>query len=219
MGVRVARSCSPTASRYASFPFRATAPTAPAIFRSATKRFSSSVASPSLAGDSPHCIGRGRAEATIRDGAFIAGSAASAAITITDMTPAARILRFATDSVGACSKVCPVGLAEAIALVCHRERSIRLCRHFDPVRRSVVDWRGRCAGPGGGAGIAATGMAAGGSSITFEMKTPGDGVSCPLRSEKCTCQRSSRPGVEWMILIASGCPPFRVPLFMIATRG
>ncbi len=51
------------------------------------------------------------------------------------------------------------------------------------------------------------------------MKSPGTVYSCPLSIEKCSCQRSSSPGDEWMILIASGCPPLRVPLFMIATRG
>ena len=64
-----------------------------------------------------------------------------------------------------------------------------------------------------------TGMACSGSSVRFAMNTPGTVYSCPLSSEKCTCQRSSRPGAEYSTRIASGCPPLRVPLFMIATRG
>ena len=35
-----------------------------------------------------------------------------------------------------------------------------------------------------------------GSSVTFAMNIPGTVYSCPLRSEKCICQRSSRPGDE-----------------------
>ena len=51
------------------------------------------------------------------------------------------------------------------------------------------------------------------------MNIPGTVYSWPLSSEKCICHRSSRPGDEWTVFIASGWPPLRVPLFMMATRG
>ena len=59
-------------------------------------------------------------------------------------------------------------------------------------------------------------MAVCGSSVELAMNMPGTVYSCPLSCEKCSCQKSSRPGDECRIRIASGCPPLRVPLLMIA---
>ena len=67
--------------------------------------------------------------------------------------------------------------------------------------------------------IAAIGIDGGWSSTMLAMNMPGTVYSWPLSSEKCICQRSSRPGDECSTFIASGWPPLRVPLFMIATRG
>ena len=51
------------------------------------------------------------------------------------------------------------------------------------------------------------------------MNMPGAVYTCPPSSEKCTCQRSSRPGDENTVFIVGGCPPLRMPLFMMMTRG
>src|SRR6266436_850233 len=51
-------------------------------------------------------------------------------------------------------------------------------------------------GPGCGAVIGATGMLSCSSSIVFAMNIPGAVYSCPLRSEKWSCHRSSSPGAE-----------------------
>src|SRR5262249_14106363 len=78
---------------------------------------------------------------------------------------------------------------------------------------------GGAPGPAGGAGLGAIGITSGWSSRPLAMNIPGTVYSWPLSCEKCSCQRSSRPGDEWMIFIASGWPPLRVPLLRIATRG
>ena len=50
--------------------------------------------------------------------------------------------------------------------------------------------------PGCGAGIGAIGIAVSGSSNVLAMNKPGTVNSCPLSTEKCSCQRSSSPGAE-----------------------
>src|SRR2546427_5364208 len=45
--------------------------------------------------------------------------------------------------IGSSPEICLIGFAEAIAAVGHRERSVRLCRHLDPIGGSVVDGRRR----------------------------------------------------------------------------
>src|SRR6476660_6797617 len=89
------------------------------------------------------------------------------------------------------------------------------------IQYAVPLWSGAggAPGPGGGAAIGSTGMAANGSSVRFAMNMPGTVYSCPLSCEKCICQTFSRPGDACNVFITSGCPPLRVPLFMIATRG
>ena len=112
-----------------------------------------------------------------------------------------------------------VGFAEVVARVGHGEGAVGLGGEFDPVGCAVVGWgRGR-ARSGGGAGIGAMGMAGCGSSTVLAMNIPGCVYSWPLSSEKCSCQRSSRPGEEWTVCMVSGSPPLRVPSFMMATRG
>jgi len=69
------------------------------------------------------------------------------------------------------------------------------------------------------AAIGAVGIAGNASSIPLAMNKPGTVYSCPLSCEKWICHRSSRPGDEKIVFITSGCPPLRVPSFMIATRG
>ena len=81
---------------------------------------------------------------------------------------------------------------------------------------SAKDERGRLRV---GAAIGATGIAGNASSIPLAMNNPGTVYSCPLSCEKWICHRSSRPGEEYSVFITSGCPPLRVPLFMMATRG
>src|SRR5262245_25072392 len=78
---------------------------------------------------------------------------------------------------------------------------------------------GGAPGPGVGAAIGAIGIVAEGSSSRFAMNIPGTVYSWPLSCEKCICHKSSSPGDENTTFITSGGPPFRVPLFMIATRG
>jgi len=81
-------------------------------------------------------------------------------------------------------------------------------------------WAGGGAlGPGCGAVIAATGIAAEGSSSRLAMNIPGTVYSWPLSWEKCICHKSSRPGEECSTCIESASPPLRVPLFMMPTRG
>ena len=55
-------------------------------------------------------------------------------------------------------------------------------------------------------------MLDGWSSAVLAMNIPGPVFSCPLKVEKCICQRSSRPGEECTASITFGSPPFRVPL-------
>src|SRR4029079_3088175 len=78
---------------------------------------------------------------------------------------------------------------------------------------------GGCPGTGAGGVIGAIGSVSGCVSSMLAMNMPGAVYSCPPSSEKCTCQRSSRPGDENTVFIVGGCPPLRMPLFMMMTRG
>src|SRR5215467_8892335 len=74
-------------------------------------------------------------------------------------------------------------------------------------------------GPGAGAAIGATGIAAGASSVRLAMNIPGTVYSWPPSNEKWICHRLSRHGDDNRTLITTCWPPLRVPLLIMATRG
>ena len=70
--------------------------------------------------------------------------------------------------------------------------------------------------PRGGAVSAAAVVAA---SSTFAMKTPALFCSMPAPYDQCSCQMSSRPGDDRIVVIAERAAPLRVPFCITATRG